>query len=241
MLLPRCFPAFWEAGVLLMRLTDTKLAGLKLKDGETDRIFFDNEIAGFGVRLREGGSRKFVLHYRIGGNQRRYTIGAVGVLKLEEAKQRARHALVDLGDGKDPAARKEADKIEAKQNFKSMADDYIKFLEGRVAAGDLKPRSLVEIKRHLLKHFKPLHKLVISSITRGTVAARLRELAESSGPGAADRTRSNVSTFFAWAIGEGICETNPVDGTNKQAETVVRERSLIVDGENPPRTSKWPN
>jgi len=216
-----------------MKLTGTKLPSLKLAAGETDRIFFDDEIPGFGVRVRDGGSRKFVVHYRIGGNQRRYTIGAVGVLKLEEARQRARRALVDVGDGKDPAAQKAATKAEAKHSFKTVADDYLAVLERRVEDGELRPRSLVEIKRHLAKHFKPLHRLVISSITRDTVASRLREIAKHNGPGAADRTRSNVSTFFAWAIGEGICDTNPVDGTNRQAEPAVRERSLITEGEKP--------
>lgn len=210
-----------------MKLTDTKIAGLKLDPGKTDQIFFDDEIAGFGVRIREGGSRKFVLHYRIGGNQRRHTIGAVGVLKLEEARHRARRALVDLGDGKDPAAQKAEAKQHARMNFKAAADDYIKVLQARVSAGELKPRSLVEIERHLLKHFEPLHKLVLTSISRSTVATRLRELAQDSGPGAADRTRSNVSTFFGWAIGEGLCEHNPVTGTNRQAEAVERDRSLI--------------
>ena len=158
-----------------------------------------------------------------------------GVLKLEEARQRARRALVDLGDGKDPAAQKAEAKEGAKQTFKAVADDYLAVLDARVEAGELRPRSLVEIKRHLLKHFKPLHRLVISSISRATVATRLREIAKQNGPGAADRTRSNVSTFFAWAIGEGICEINPVDGTNRQVnEYVERERSLIqMDGEKP--------
>jgi len=216
-----------------MKLTQTGLARLALKPDEKDRIFFDDDIAGFGVRVREGGSRKFVLHYRIGGKQRRYTVGTVGVLTLDDARHRARKALVDVGDGKDPAAQKATDKVEAQNSFKSIADDYIEFLKRRVAAGDLRPRSYVEIERHLLKHFKPLHRLVISSITRATVAARLREIAIKHGPGAADRTRSNVSTFFGWAIGEGICETNPVDGTNRHSEYVERERSLIVDGEKP--------
>jgi integrase len=216
-----------------MKLTETKLPGLRLKPNEADKIFFDDEVPGFGVRLREGGSRKYVLHYRIGGNQRRYTIGPVGVLKLEEARQRARRALVDVGDGKDPAAQKAEAKEDAKQTFKAAADDYIAVLERRVDDGELRPRSLVEIKRHLMKHFKPLHRLVLSSVTRATVATRLREIAKHNGPGAADRTRSNVSTFFGWAIGEGLCELNPVDGTNRQAEPAVRERSLILDGERP--------
>jgi integrase len=217
-----------------MKLTDTKLAGMKLERGETDKIFFDDQIPGFGVRVREGGSRKFVLHYRIGGKQRRYTIGAPSTaLTVQVARQRANKALLDVADGKDPAAQKAAARAEAKNSFKSVADDYIEFLKRRMAAGDLRPRSYVEIERHLLKHFKPLHPLVIGSITRTTVAARLREIAKKNGTGAADRTRSNVSTFFAWAIGEGICESNPVDGTNRHSEYVERERSLIVDGEKP--------
>jgi integrase len=217
-----------------MKLTDTKLAGLKLERGEIDKIFFDDQVTGFGLRVRERGSRKFVLHYRIGGKQRRYTIGTPSTaLTLQVGRQRANRALLDVADGKDPAAQKATAKVEAKNSFKSVADDYIEFLKRRMAAGDLKPRSYVEIERHLLKHFKPLHQLVISSITRATVAARLREIAKKNGTGAADRTRSNVSTFFGWAIGEGICETNPVDGTNKHSEYVERERSLILDGEKP--------
>jgi integrase len=216
-----------------MNITETKLPNLKLKSGEADKIFFDDEVTGFGVRLREGGSRKFVLHYRIGGGQRRLTIGAVGVMKLEEARKRARKALVDVDDGKDPAAQKAEARADAKQSFKTAADDYLEVLRRRIDAGELRPRSYVEIERHLLKHFKPLHRLVLSSITRATVATRLREIAKHNGPGAADRTRSNVSTFFGWAIGEGICESNPVDGTNRHSEYVERERALILDGEKP--------
>jgi integrase len=216
-----------------MKLTETGLARLTLKAGEADKIFFDDEISGFGVRVREGGSRKFVLHYRIGGNQRRLTIGVAGVLKLDEARQRARRALVDVGDGKDPAVQKATDQDQAKQTFLSVAKDYLEVLRARVEAGEMKPRSYDEIERHLNKHWKPLHRLMIGSINRATIATRLREIAKQNGPVAADRARSNASTFFAWAIGEGICETNPVDGTNKHSEYVERERSLIVDGEKP--------
>src|SRR5258707_268483 len=149
-----------------MKLTDTKLAGLRLDRGETDKIFFDDQVPGFGLRVREGGSRKFVLHYRIGGNQRRYTVGAVGVLTLDQARHRARKALVDVGDGKDPAVQKATDKVEAKQSFLSIAKDYLEVLQRRVDKGEMKPRTRVEVERHLMKHWKPLHRLVISSINR---------------------------------------------------------------------------
>jgi len=43
---------------------------------------------------------------------------------------------------------------------------------------------------------------------------------------AANRARSALSGFFAWAMGEGICENNPVIGSNKRKENGPRERSL---------------
>ena len=214
-----------------MKLTQTGLAKLTLKAGETDKIFFDDEISGLGLRVREGGSRKFVLHYRIGGSQRRYTVGTAGALTLEQARHRARKALVDVGDGKDPATQKATDKAEARQSFLNVATDYLEVLSRRVDKAEMKPRTRVEIERHLLVHWKPLHRLVIGSINRTTVASRLREIAKQHGPVAADRARSSCSGLFVWGVGEGICETNPIDGTNKHSEYIERERSLIVDGE----------
>src|SRR5262249_13158328 len=38
-----------------------------------------------------------------------------------------------------------------------------------------------------------------------------------------------LSAFFAWAIGEDICDVNPVAGTNKAEGESTRERSLTDD------------
>jgi hypothetical protein len=40
-----------------------------------------------------------------------------------------------------------------------------------------------------------------------------------------NRARGGLSSFFNWAIGEGICKYNPVDKTNKSEEQ-SRERVL---------------
>src|SRR6476469_4861363 len=92
-----------------MRLTETNIAKhCRLEDGETDRIFMDDDVMGFGLRIRAGGSRKYIVQYRQGGRQWRHTLGRVGVLTPEEARHRARKILVDVGDGKDPNAEKKA-------------------------------------------------------------------------------------------------------------------------------------
>jgi integrase len=47
---------------------------------------------------------------------------------------------------------------------------------------------------------------------------------------AANRSRASLSAFFRWAIGEGLCDNNPVAGTNKQKENGPRER-VLTDSE----------
>jgi integrase len=63
-------------------------------------------------------------------------------------------------------------------------------------------------------------------VTRATVAAQVRTIVKNNGPVAANRARASLSAMFRWAIGEGLCEENPVIGTNKQEENGPRERSL---------------
>jgi integrase len=89
----------------------------------------------------------------------------------------------------------------------------------------MKPRSYSETKRHLEAHWKPLHGLALASIGRANVAAQVAVIAKS-GPVAANRSRASLSAFFRWAVGEGLCDHNPVAGTNKQNEAGPRERSL---------------
>ena len=62
---------FLEKTEAPMKLTETSIKRLSLTDGKTDEIFFDDDLTNFGLRLREGGSRKWVFHYRQGGIQRR--------------------------------------------------------------------------------------------------------------------------------------------------------------------------
>jgi hypothetical protein len=49
-----------------------------------------NGVPGLYLRVRKGGSRTFIIQWRQGEFQRRSTIGKVGVLTLDEARQKAR-------------------------------------------------------------------------------------------------------------------------------------------------------
>ena len=90
----------------------------------------------------------------------------------------------------------------------------------------MRPSSYEGTKLYLEKHWKPLHGLSMHSVGRANVAAEANVIAKNSGKPSANRARASLSAFFRWAIGEGLCEENPVTGTNKQEENGPRERSL---------------
>lgn len=205
-----------------MKLTQAKIATLSLPKGATDKIFFDDKIPGFGLRIREGGSRKWVLHYRRGSIQRRLTLGPLGVLTLEEARRKAAKALVGVDEGRDPATEKATNRAAAALTFAAVVEDYL-----TARAKDMKPRSHAECSRHLRKLWKAMHGVPLGAVNRSIIAAHMRKIEENSGPAAANRARSTLSAMFGWAMGEGLCELNPVIGANKATEGKTRERVLL--------------
>ena len=67
-----------------MKLTAGRISGLRLPPGKADHIEWDDDIPGFGVRLREGGARGFVFQYKVGGRHRRMNLGAVSAVTFVE-------------------------------------------------------------------------------------------------------------------------------------------------------------
>jgi integrase len=210
-----------------MKLTQANIDRLSLPAGKSEAIFFDDDVPGFGLRLRAGGSRTFIVQYALGSRQRRMSIGATKILSAPKARQTAGELLAKVRLGHDPAA----DRVEARvrasdEPLSSVIRRFLIRQERR-----LRQRSYVETKRYLEQHWKPLHTLHPTKITRATVAARLGKIAEMKGPVSADRARGALSAFFTWAIGEGLCDVNPVVGTNKHFDGEKSRDRVLSDRE----------
>ena len=203
------------------RLTQTMVDSMKLPAGKDEDTIADSAAPGLKLRIRKEGARVYVFQRRFAGQHPKITIGDASSWTLEAARRKAREHAVKMDNGIDPRTEKAARVEAAKTIFAGVMKDY---LEAR--RRDMKPRSFLECARHLEKQMAPLHKLAITGIERATVATRLRELVKESGPVAADRARSSLGAMFAWAIGEGLCENNPVAGTNRASDDAERERTL---------------
>jgi integrase len=226
-----------------MKLTAKNLHLLKLPAGKNDYIEQDDEISGFGARLRLGGSRTGVFDYKQGKKGRRMSLGALteeafktvrdkdgSIIKLG-IREQAALLLAKVKLGLDPASEKEERRRRASDTFEPLAKQFL-----TVKRETMWPSSYVEKERHILKYAKPLHDRPIHDIGPRAIADTLRsiraEIQQGKGAGAGtittNRVRSSLSDFFKWAMGEGIITSNPVSGTNKHEER-SRERVLGDD------------
>jgi integrase len=162
----------------------------------------------------------WVFQYALGTKQRRMTLGSVKSVTLGKARDQARdlHAKVRLGQ--DPASEKSKGRARAAETFKAVGERFLIRQQEK-----LRLRSYAQVERHMRMHTKPLHGLQLASIDRRTIATRLSAVADESGQITANRVRSTLSTFFGWAMKQGIAEHNPVIGTERLEER-SRERVL---------------
>ena len=86
-------------------------------------VRWDDLLPGFGVRVFSSGAKTFVLSYRHQGRKRLMTIGTFGVLTLDQARDRARKALVEVTDGIDPQGERE--RIAQGETLKDLCEAYL--------------------------------------------------------------------------------------------------------------------
>jgi integrase len=215
---PGIFPARREFD---LKLTAKGLAKHK-PPSKTDCIVFDDDIAGFGLRTRNG-RYSWIFQYTIGSGAgritRRIKIGDYPALPPARAREEAQglHAKVHLHG--DPAIERRKNRLEAGKTFGKLVTQYLEFKQDQ-----MRPRSFAEVKRHLEVHAEPLHALPLAAVDQGVVAQRLNAVAKA-GAVAANRTRASLSALFVWAMGEGLATANPVISTNRREEK-ARERVL---------------
>jgi integrase len=205
-----------------MKLTVSSVSDLRLPAGKTDHIVFDDDVPGFGIRLRQGGAR-WVFQYKIGAQHRRMTFGRYPALKVPAARDQAEklHAKVKLG--LDPAGEKAENRARAGETFGSCVALY---LAKRREEEGLRPTTFIEIERHLSRNLKPLHGMRIDKVDRRAIAVELNRLSVDA-PVQANRTRASLVKFLNWCGGEGYVETNAAMLTNRNAEK-SRERVLSI-------------
>lgn len=208
-----------------MKFTEATVKSFRPAADKADHYEWDDSMPGFGFRCQSGGRKSYLVKYRVGEKQRKLALGATNKVTLDAARINAKALFAKVAMGVDPANERAAAVARATQTFDPIIDGYIAMLKDAVSTGARTEKHYLTTMRFLKNYFKPLHGLALASIERHHVATQLNVIRREHGPVAMNRARGGLSSFFNWAIGEGICKYNPVDKTNKSEEQ-SRERVL---------------
>lgn len=189
-----------------MRLTDLLIKSIELP-AEGTRIYHDDLIKSFGVRVSAGGRKTFVLTH--GARRKRESIGRAGIISLQEARAEAKRRLAEYTLG-----RTRPDAV----NWNVAMEEYLK-----EKSASLRPRTLVGYKRIFKRYFRygdtKLHEL--SARDFGQSLEKLARL-----PGQHKAAFGVLRAFMRWAYRRRYIAENPIARLDTPKGCEARERVL---------------
>lgn len=210
---------------------------------EKATFYWDDTMAGFGLRVAPSGKRTYVIQYRAGAGGRgeaakRMTIGDAAILTPEEARAEAKRLLGSVQTGSDPAADKTARRADI--TVAELVEQYLS--EGcRLKKATTVATDAAALRNHIVKLVgkKRVNDITKADLTRAMHAIASGKTAEptttttrgkraTGGRGVASRTMRVVSAMFSWAVTMGIRPDNPASGIKKYKDRAI-ERYLSGD------------
>jgi integrase len=223
------------------RLTKRVVDAIAAEPRSANRVIWDDDLNGFGLRVRASGSISYVAVYRTGGRKRWFTIGSPGgAWTPDQARQKAAEILLDAKKGEDPqTARTEMRKRSATLDMLIQA--YLR--DGPADKPNQKLRTWDQDRSSLLRHVSPLiGTRSLDTLTRADIATLQSDIAFGKskadirtkargrarvvgGKATAARTIIILQAMLEWGVKRGYLDTNPGKGVTR-FKIEKRERYL---------------
>jgi len=203
-------------------------------------IRWDDVLKGFGLLVLPTGVKSYIYNYRtVEGRKRRATIGKVGTLTPEKARQLASNMSDTVREGGDPLADKAATRLAP--TIGEIFDTYLDSSRFAEKAESTQAIDRGRIKRHLRPLLGRAHvnklspediRKAFNAIRSGKTAAdvitkkRGRAIVKG-GAGTARAAIRLLSSIFSWAIQEGLAKVNPTIGVSIGSDG---QRDTILEG-----------
>jgi integrase len=219
-------------------------------------VYWDKLLPGFGLRVsapRPGsrdGRKTWIAMGRVDGRAVMVTLATTAqVPQVGRARDAARAALLKMKGGTNPVAerraerdRKEADAAAEAQAAREAEEGRFavvaeRFLAERGRAAGWAPRYAAEVRR-ILEHdvlprwgdrtIRSITKHDVNELLDGKASGRERARAHFDGGATiqANRDLMRLRTLFAWAVAQGLVDTNPTAGVLARGRERTRDRVL---------------
>lgn len=222
------------------KLALTQAAVNKLPTPATTTVYWDSNLAGFGVRVSPRGRKTFFCQYRVsGGREVVETIGTTQMLpKVADARERARVSLLQAKGGINPVAqrrqRQAAEQAAAAAQaltFGKLAARYV----SECVTPNCKPRSVAEVDRLLTLAARFFGDKPVQAITKADIFALISQpprkppsVAHTGGRVEGSNRLNVVRRTFRWAIEHDLITSDPTLGVKKPS-TRKGERDRVLD------------
>jgi integrase len=167
---------------------------------------------GLYLEVVPTGSRYWRLKYRFAGKEKRLAIGVYPTVSLAKARQIAVEARGLLQDGLDPSVKKRekarALKRAAANSFEAVAREWHATMSPKWT-----PHHAEDVIVSLEKDIFPaLGQRPIADLKAPELLDAIRKIEKRGAIDIAQRVRQRCSAVFAYAIGSGFVENNPITG-----------------------------
>ena len=210
-----------------MKITDATVKTLSAPSSG-NKVYYDGDPAGFGVRVTAAGIRSFVFTYRVRGSQRQrqITIGRCSNWTARVARDKARALRRQVDDGGDPLG--DLDNERQAPTVSELADRFVV----EHVAPKTRPGTATAYLGHLRRYIRPaLGNLKVAAVKFGDIDRLHRHVTDSRGPYAANRTVATLTKMFGLAVRWGYRTDNPCKGVAANRET--KRRRYLKDDELP--------
>jgi integrase len=231
-----------------MKLTKRTIDAIR-PDPHHERFVWDDEVRGFGLRLKPSGLRSFIVQYRnSSGVSRRLTLGKFGILTADEARKLAKITLANVEKGADPA--KERAEGRKSTTVRQLCQAYLDASQKGLVLGKgrrpKKPSTMYVDRGRIERHIIPLlGNRAVRDLNTPDIARFMRDVAQGKtaddiktgfrgravikgGSGTAARTVGLLGGILSFAVTEGIIPVNPARGVRRPADK-RREIRLTED------------
>lgn len=192
-----------------MKLNDAIVSSLPTPAETAAKLYADDSIPHFAVRVTKAGAKSFVL--TLGRQRQRITIGRYPIVSLAQAREKARKILAEreLGIVHAPPP-----------TFRAVKAEYLGRREGEVRV------ATQQGDRYLFKHFDSLLPSKLTEITPDAIEDILDAI---EAPSTRRSAYIRISGLFSYAIRKAYINRSPVKALEAPPDQAPRHRVLSID------------
>ncbi len=203
-----------------IKITADFVKDAKAVEGKDRTVYWDESLPGFGLMVTATGHKSFVCQYRHKQQSRRMHFKRG--LSLDEARKEARGVIGAVAKDRDPLKERRAEKAEATNTLKSIAEEYLTREAGRLRSIDQRRACL---ERLIYPKFGSRQ---IDTIRRSEIVRLLDKIEDENGPVMADHTLAVLRRLFSWHAGRSDDFRSPIVRGMARTSPKARARQRVL-------------